>query len=101
MDNSRGYDGLFGNADLVASSTFESVVSVPHPKRKAYLEDILRRAKIRMPSMKAERLVANVEMIVAMGGLEAARQNALGLVGKRSETHLHEIIPWYRGQVRS
>lgn len=85
MGNSRGYAGLFGNKELVSSSRFDAVVSVPPASRKAYLENILRRAKVRMASKKAEWLVANIDMITAKGGLESARQCALGLVGREAK----------------
>src|SRR5689334_6856462 len=68
MGNSRGYDGLFGNQDLVSLSTFESVVAVPSADRQKYLENVLRRAKVRMPSKKAQWLADNLELIIAGGG---------------------------------
>jgi len=82
MGNSRGHAGLFGNPELVSLSLFNAVVSVPPSSRKQYLEEIFRRAKVRMPSRKAEWLVANIDMILAKGGLESVRQYALGLVGR-------------------
>src|SRR6266536_4778933 len=85
MGNSRGYAGLFDNKELVSSSLFEAVVSVPPSSRKPYLENILHRAKVRMASKKAEWLVANIDMIMAKGGLESARQCALGLVGREAK----------------
>lgn len=85
MGNSRGWRGLSGNPELLASAAFETVASLPPRARKKHLERVLRVAKIRMPQKKAAWLAANFEVILAKGGPQVVRREALSLRSREAK----------------
>lgn len=85
MGNANGYTGLIENPENYAQVTFEQLVPLSPDERTERLSNVLARAKVRWARSKAAYLAANVERILELGGLEAARDlllNAQGREGK-------------------
>lgn len=70
--------------------TFDAVGSIPEASLASVMELRFRACKVRMPAIKAQRLVANHRRVVELGGLEAAR---LALLEQKTKT---AIIRWWR-----
>lgn len=85
MGNSRGHLGLIGNRHNYNQVTFEAVSPLTPPARLSQFVRVLSDAKVRMPRRKAEWLDRNHNLIVAMGGLETARRQALSQPGAKAK----------------
>jgi hypothetical protein len=92
--NSRGWQGLFGNADLLASVEYGALSFVEHGDREALILNALRVAKVRMPTQKAIWLAANFNRIAHMGGVAVATQQMLGLPDRNAK---YEFITQFDG----
>lgn len=77
--NSRGWQGLFGNPQILETVAFEALGALAQERREAQILAALRSAKIRMQTIKAPRLAANFERILQMGGVETATRHMLNL----------------------
>lgn len=77
--NSRGWSGLCGDAATLESVAYGVLEPLTPEAREARLLAALRTAKVRMPTVKAPRLAANVGQIAEMGGVEKAKIRMLGL----------------------
>ena len=85
MGNARGERGLFENPELSSSVTFAGIGSVSPEQREGHLERVFRLAKFRMPHQKATWMAANFVKITEMGGADAARRQALGLLTREAK----------------
>jgi hypothetical protein len=81
MGNSRGWKGLMGTPENLASVTFDTLQSQTPAKRLKTLQDTLGRAKVRMPNIKAAWLVQDFALIQTLGGLKRARETAMAQPG--------------------
>lgn len=81
MGNSRGAKGLIANQERYARVTFPVLASLSSAERLARLEETLAAAGVRMPKKKAAWLATNFDRIQAMGGLQAASEQALAQPG--------------------
>jgi len=77
MGNSRGWQGLIGNQARYVRVTFEALAPLSPADRVARLEETLAAAGVRMTKKKARWLAENFTKIEAMGGLAAAKREAL------------------------
>lgn len=97
--NSRGWQGLFGNPELLASVSFNALSRQSAAGREAAILNALRVAKVRMPVQKTPWLTANFDRIQQMGGVEAATKHMLALQGREAKykfiTSFHGIGPKY------
>jgi cystathionine gamma-synthase len=85
MGNARGWDGLVGNEENYNRVTFEALSGLDRVERLEKLDEVLRVSKVRMPGKKAVWLDLNYEMIIEMGGPEAARRQALAQDGRQKK----------------
>jgi hypothetical protein len=85
MGNIRGWDGLLGNRENYDRVTFEALSGLDHVERLKVLNEVLRAAKVRMPSKKAAWLNLNYEMIAEIGGPEEATRQALAQADKEAK----------------
>jgi hypothetical protein len=77
--NSRGWDGLCGDPANLRSVDYAVLAPLNPEDREARLLSALRKAKVRMPTVKAPRLSRNVTRLAEMGGVEQATKRMLGL----------------------
>jgi hypothetical protein len=85
LGNSRGFDGLMADPDNMHRIRYESLEPLPRLERSRIIEDVFRKAKVRMPGIKAEELAGNVDLIKQMGGLAAANERAGSLSGRKAK----------------
>jgi cystathionine gamma-synthase len=85
MGNARGWDGLIGNEENYNKVTFEALSALDRVERLENLDEVLRASKVRMPAKKAVWLDLDYEMIIEMGGPEAARRQALAQDGREGK----------------
>lgn len=83
--NSRGWKGLIGTEENYRRVTYERLEEMPTGRRPGHIEEVLREAKVRYPERKARYLSENVEIIREMGGLQAAREEALARPGAEAK----------------
>ena len=98
MGNARGWDGLIGNEENYNKVTFEALSALDRVERLEHLDEVLRASKVRMPAKKAVWLDLDYEMIIEMGGPEAARRQALAQDGREGRSLT--TLPRHRRQVR-
>lgn len=77
--NSRGWAGLCGDPETLRSVDYSALEPLSPEDREARLLAALRKAKVRMPSIKAPRLAENIQRIAEMGGVEEATKRMLSL----------------------
>ena len=85
MGNANGYAGLIENLENYAQVTFDKLVPLSPEERATTIEEVLRRAKVRWARSKAAYLSANVDRILELGGLEAARDILLNSPGREGK----------------
>jgi len=83
--SSRGYHGLFDNADNYKKVTFVALSGLSPGDRLSVLAKTLRAAKVRMPDKKAAYLSENFRIIEEMGGLAAAKSKLLSQQTRESK----------------
>lgn len=74
---SKGADGLIKNKENYKKVIFEKIKSLDKKNRLKQIDATFKDAKLRMPSKKAKLLMKNFDLIIEMGGLEKAKNNAL------------------------
>jgi hypothetical protein len=79
LGSSRGWDGLCGNPATLNSISYSILASLDAETRETYILAALRKAKVRMQTIKAPQLASNVARIAAMGGVEQATKRMLSL----------------------
>ena len=72
--NSKGWDHLRRDSTTLKSVSYDSLKLIPPRKRCAQILAALKRAKVRMQSLKAPRLARNVTLITKLGGAAAAKR---------------------------
>lgn len=72
--NSKGWDRLRGDSTTLKSVSYDALKLLPPQKRCAQILAALKRAKVRMQSLKAPRLARNVNLITKLGGAAAAKR---------------------------
>lgn len=77
--NSRGWAGLCGDPATLRSVAYPVLAPLTPAAREERLLSALRKAKVRMQTVKAPQLAANVARIAEMGGAEEATKRMLGL----------------------
>lgn len=77
--NSRGWNGLRGNQKNFESVAYAQLAYRNVADREKIILAALRTANVRMPTIKAPRLAANVSLIAKLGGVEQATQLMLSL----------------------
>jgi hypothetical protein len=77
--NSRGWAGLCGDPATLRSVAYDVLVPLTPAAREERLLAALRKAKVRMQTVKAPQLAANVARIDEMGGAEQATRRMLSL----------------------
>lgn len=83
MGNSRGWHGLIGTEDNYNRISYDYVISkVDKSKRLTHFDMVLRDAKVRMPTKKAEWLVSNLNRIEACGGIINVNKIAFSKKGR-------------------
>jgi len=75
--NSRGAEGLINTEENYREVRYERLPEIPSEQRPGHIEEVLRKASVRYPENKSEYLSENVEIVREMGGLKAAREEAL------------------------
>ena len=85
MGNSRGWAGLILNQDNYRRVTFDALSGLSENERLLMLTTVLHDAKVRMPNLKAKQLNENHKMVLAMGGLERAKEKAFAQVGTKAK----------------
>lgn len=83
--NSRGWVGLCGDPVTLASVSFAKLATMTSSRREAALLAALQKAKVRMPTIKAQRLAANLARIIELGGVEAATKLMLSLPDREAK----------------
>jgi len=92
--NSRGWDGLIGTEENYRRVRYERLLEIPTGQRPGHIEDVLRRASVRYPESKSEYLSENVKIIRDIGGLKAAREEALSQPGAEAKM---EFMKQFKG----
>jgi len=82
MGNSRGWAGLVENEENARRVSYAVVKALQPAKRLAHLDRVLRDAVVRMPTQKANWLVANFQRIERMGGVAKASKAAFDAPGR-------------------
>jgi hypothetical protein len=77
--NSRGWAGLCGDPLTLKSVDYFILAPLTPAAREEKLLVALRKAKVRMPTIKASQLSANISKIAEMGGVEEATRRMLNL----------------------
>jgi len=77
--NSRGWAGLCGDPVNLKSVDYFVLAPLTPAAREEKLLAALRKAKVRMQTIKASQLSENICQIVEMGGVEEATRSMLGL----------------------
>jgi len=77
--NSRGWTNLCGDLANLHSVDFAVLAPLDHKTREEQILTALRKAEVRMQTIKAPALAANFERIVKMGGVEQATKRMLSL----------------------
>ena len=85
LGSSVGYAGLIDDPDNYSRVTFEAIEALDPAQRVAEVEAVMRRAKVRYPGQKAERLVQNFEIMREMGGPKKARDLLLEQPGREGK----------------
>ncbi len=85
MGNSRGFAGLCGDPETLASVAYSVLAPLAPVERESRLLKALQKAKVRMPTVKAPRLAANLEKIASLGGAEAATRKMLALPSREEK----------------
>ena len=85
MGSARGYDGLIANRDNYSRVTFEELGTLPEAERLQRLDETLRRAKVRMPGMKANYLANAFKSLLELGGPAAAKEKLLMEPGREGK----------------
>ena len=85
MGNANGYAGLIENPDNYNQVQFEKLVTLSPEERSATIEQALRAAKVRWAHSKAGYLSTNVDRILELGGLEAARDMLISAQGREGK----------------
>ncbi|MCS3715470.1 hypothetical protein GGP64_003324 [Salinibacter ruber] len=83
--SSRGFDGLINTEENYRRVTYGCLKEIPAEQRPGHIEEVLRDANVRYPESKSTYLSENVELISEMGGLQAAREEALGQTGAEAK----------------
>ena len=79
LGNSRGWVNLSNDPEALASISYAALRPLTPVQREAQILAVLRKAKVRMPTVKAPRLAANFSRIEDLGGVEEASRTMLGL----------------------
>jgi hypothetical protein len=77
--NSRGWAGLCGDPVILKSVTYDVLAPLTPAAREERLLAALRKAKVRMQTVKAPQLAANLARIAEMGGAVEATRRMLSL----------------------
>ena len=77
--NSRGSLGLIGDEATFKSVAYSVLAPLTKELREARILAALRKAKVRMQTLKAPQLTANLARIEGMGGVEQATEKMLSL----------------------
>jgi len=72
MGNSRGQEGLIRTQENYDRLRFDRLAQLGPAERAQEIQDVCRRARIRMPDKKAQWIAAAFERIAEMGGSNAA-----------------------------
>ncbi|MCS3629018.1 hypothetical protein GGP53_002897 [Salinibacter ruber] len=83
--SSRGFDGLINTEENYRRVTYGRLKEISAQRRPEHVEEVLRDADVRYPESKSKYLSENVELISEMGGLQAAREEALGQPGAEAK----------------
>ncbi len=92
--SSRGFDGLINTEENYRRVTYGRLKEIPAEQRPGHIEEVLRDATVRYPESKSKYLSENVELISEMGGLQAAREEALGRPGAEAKI---EFMKQFKG----
>ncbi len=92
--SSRGFDGLINTEENYRRVTYGRLKEIPAGRRPGHIEEVLRDANVRYPESKSKYLSENVELISEMGGLQAAREEALGQTGAEAKI---EFMKQFKG----
>jgi thermostable 8-oxoguanine DNA glycosylase len=87
-----GSDGLIRNPQNYNKITYEALSSIPADERPQVLEQTLRDAKVRYPEKKAKYLAWNFDLIQAIGGIAAAKDELLKSPGKQAKIEFLEAF---------
>ena len=83
MGNSRGWYGLIDTPNNYNRIKYDYAINkVDKSNRLSHFDMVLRDAKVRMPSKKAEWLVSNLNRIEGYGGVEKANKIAFSKKGR-------------------
>jgi len=82
LGSSRGWDGLCGDPATLDSISYSKLASLDAETRETHILAALRKAKVRMQTIKAPQLASNVARIASMGGVEQATKRMLSLSGR-------------------
>jgi predicted transport protein len=85
--NSRGWEGLCGDPVTLNSVSYSKLVPLDAKAREVQILAALRKAKVRMPTIKAPQLASNVARIASMGGVEQASKRMLNLTTRDEKFH--------------
>jgi hypothetical protein len=77
--NSRSWYGLCGDPVTLNSVSYSKLAPLDVDARIVLILAALRKAKVRMPTIKAPQLASNVARIAAMGGVEQATKLMLSM----------------------
>ena len=82
MGRASGWHGLIENKDNYNQLLFSRIEEIPKKKRLSHIESVCRRAKIRMPFVKAKYILRCHEQIEMMGGMVEAKNRLLTQPGR-------------------
>lgn len=86
MGNSRGQVGLIQTLENYDRLRYHRLASLDPAARRAEIQNVCRRAGIRMPDKKASWLAAGFDRIAALGGPDAADAARRALPGRAEKT---------------
>jgi len=82
MGRSAGWHGLIGNKDNYNRITFEELNSLNEEQRVIVVNEVCKKAKIRMHAKKAAFILECFKQIKELGGPEKAKNKLLSLEGR-------------------
>lgn len=85
MGNANGYAGLIDNRENYEQVGFDRLASLPPDERAEVIERVLRKAKVRWPGTKSRYLASNVQRIIDLGGVVAAKEMLLNAAGREGK----------------
>ncbi len=93
MGRSSGWDGLIGTTANYSRVTYEALEALDPTARAAQVAEVCRRAKIRMPSVKAGYILGCFERVRRLGGLAAAKAQLLAQPGRAGKIRFLKSFP--------